>query len=153
MSERMLCYYCIEKTPYRNRGSNTAVSWLSGWRRTISLFDPSLFSIFSATTFVHTLLLALFHWFYFKNFSHYLSCGKSLQAEQDSVVCLNSLMGFMGFAVVLEHWFKASSICQFNKPEEREHINTLSLPQPLSGTCGLILSIANVIVNMFICFL
>lgn len=31
----------------------------------------------------------------------------------------------MGFAVGLEHWFKASSTCQFNKPEERKHMNTL----------------------------
>lgn len=59
----------------------------------------------------------------FHSFPSNLSCGKDLQAEPPqcgTLVHLNPLMGSMGFAVLLEHWFKASSICQFNRPEARE---------------------------------
>lgn len=68
-------------------------------------------------------LFVLFH--SFPPICHVESTCRQSRTQCGTVVYLNSLMGFMGFAVVLEHWFKASSICQFNKPEAREHINTL----------------------------
>lgn len=82
----------------------------------------------SATLFVLTLSFALFSLFHFTVFPpicHVERTCRQNRTECGTVVYLNPLMGSMGFVELLEHWFKASSICQFNKPEAREHANTL----------------------------
>lgn len=49
------------------------------------------------------------------------------RAHRGTAVYLNPLMGSMGSEVLLEHWFKASLICQCNKPPPREQSDTDSL--------------------------
>lgn len=78
--------------------------------------------------------LSFFFLFYFTVFPaicHVERTGRQSKTECGTVVYLNPLMGSMGFAVLLEHWFKASSICQFNMLEAREHRNTLPISTSL----------------------
>lgn len=85
----------------------------------------------------HTFLLALFIFFYITvslAIYHVERTYRQSRSRRGTLARLNSLMGFMGFAVVLEHWFKASSIVQLNEPEEKEHVNTL--PSSLTQSCA-----------------
>lgn len=78
----------------------------------------------------------LFHRFLSPPICHLEKICRQNSSDCTAAVYLNPLMGSMGFVALLEHWFKASSICQFNKPEARRHRNTLW------GTSGFILSAA-----------
>lgn len=97
------------------------------WQRWPQAFAVNLSS---ATAFVLTLFFALFSLVYFTVFHsvcHVERTCRQNRTQCGTVVYLNPLMGSMGFVVLLEHWFKASSICQSNKPEARERTYTLSI--------------------------
>lgn len=117
-------------------GECTSPRWAtaSEWGVTAASLMASLTPVFavsrpSATVFVLTLLCALFTLLYFTAFFsiHHVEKTCRRNRSEPGTGYPNPLMGSTGYAALMEHWFKASSICQFIKLQGRKHTPNLIL--------------------------
>lgn len=140
----IVCVCWLDTRPLVNIQEEKSVPRVSERRTTgvslVAALTPTLtVNLSSGTAFALTLSFALFPLFYFTVFPpicHVERTSRQNRTQCGTAVYLNPLMGSMGFAVLLEHWFKASSICQFNKPEAREHRNTVPISSSLGYLCS-----------------